>query len=139
MAMPRHLFARIGGFSTAFPLSAGEDRDFCDHWLHERLHMSYVPAAAVYHAHSLTLQKYFKQHFNYGRGAATYHQMRTKRGSGRFAIDSKFHLNARYWLIDPVLETRAWYRWLMPPLLVLSQVANLAGFFYERRRTNAAS
>jgi cellulose synthase/poly-beta-1,6-N-acetylglucosamine synthase-like glycosyltransferase len=133
MAMPRYLFQQVGGFSQAFPLSAGEDRDFCDQWLSHGLHMVYVPAAVILHAHQLTLHKFWRQHFNYGRGAVTYHRLREARGSGSFAIETNFHFNLRYWLIDPVRRTKAWYRWLMPALLVLSQVANLAGYLHQRR------
>lgn len=136
MAMPHRLFQQVGGFSREFPLSAGEDRDFCDKWLHHGLAMVYVPSAVMFHTHRLNLRKFWKQHFNYGRGAVTFHRLRAARGSGTFAIEAGFHFNLRYWLVKPVRQTDAWYRWLMPALLVLSQIANLCGFMYERRRVS---
>jgi glycosyltransferase involved in cell wall biosynthesis len=138
MTMPRSIFHRLGGFNTSFPLSAGEDRDFCDHWLYQGQRMTYVPMARLDHAHMLTLRKFWKQHFNYGRGAVTYHRLRALRGSGSFKIDPGFHFNLRHWFIQPVRQTRQWYRWFMPLLLIFSQFANLSGFIYERNRLRHA-
>jgi len=40
-ALPTNSFQKIGGFDTSFFLAAGEDREFCDRWLHLRIIFSF--------------------------------------------------------------------------------------------------
>ena len=47
-------FHKLGGFSTRFPLAAGEDYDFCHRWQQAGLKAVYAPEAIVDHAHHLT-------------------------------------------------------------------------------------
>lgn len=63
LALPADRFHALGGFDTTFPLAAGEDREFCDRWLHHGYEMIYAPEALVYYAHKLTLPKFWRQHF----------------------------------------------------------------------------
>jgi GT2 family glycosyltransferase len=131
LAVPAEQFRMLSGFDAAsFPF-ASEDRDFCDRWLQSGLQMVYAPEAVVYHAHDLTLGSFWRQHFEYGRGAFRFHRARARRGSGRFVRDLSFHLNL------PRLLRRSFPR-VDPPramslaaLLVIWQVANAAGFAYE--------
>jgi GT2 family glycosyltransferase len=80
IAMPRECFAELGGFDPAFPIAAGEDRDFCDRWLAEDWPMLRVPDAVVGHAHRLSLGRFLRQHFNYGRGGRVFRQVLGARG-----------------------------------------------------------
>src|SRR5207247_10297291 len=41
LAVTAERFRAIGGFDTSFPLPAGEDREFCDRWLHYGYEMTY--------------------------------------------------------------------------------------------------
>lgn len=129
MALPAHRFHMIGGFDTTFPRAAAEDRELCDRWLHHGYRMTYAPEVLVYHAHALTFRTFWWQHFNYGRGAFHFHQAHARRDQGSIRVEPlSFYLNLlRY----PFLQTRR-RRALWPAfLLVVTQVANAAGFFWE--------
>ncbi|MGF1492430.1 MAG: glycosyltransferase family 2 protein [Microcoleaceae cyanobacterium] len=130
-ALPNRQFHQIGSFDTTFPLAAGEDREFCDRWLYQNHQMSFVSSAEVYHAHYLTLRSFWRQHFNYGRGAFHFHQLRAQRGSGNVKVEPiLFYFKL---LTYPFSQTEAEQpRVLVTLLLFLSQVANVAGFFWEK-------
>jgi len=134
MAMPAEFFRRIGGFDRSFPKAAAEDRDFCDRWRYAGLKMAYTPDAIVNHAHPLTLWKFCRQHFNYGRGARHYHCLRAARGSGRMRDDIKMHAKLPSLLRGPLSELGIVSAAKVTCLLAVWQIANAAGFFYERLR-----
>ena len=124
LAVPAACFHRLGGFDTQF--TTAEDRDLCDRWLHRGYQMTYAPEAVVYHAHLLTLAAFWRQHFNYGRGAFRFHQVRARRGSGPFRPEFGFYLHClRVLSLKPHR-----YRATLPIFLVW-QIANTAGFFFE--------
>jgi glycosyltransferase involved in cell wall biosynthesis len=122
LAIPADRFSAIGGFDPTFRTS--EDRDLCDRWLHHGNQMIYAPEIIVYHAHPLTLRTFWRQHFNYGRGAFRFHRMCVQRGSQAATPEHQFYLNLLWY---PVLKK---YGHRLPTLLIW-QVANTAGFFYE--------
>jgi GT2 family glycosyltransferase len=131
-AMPADPFRLLGGFDTSFPLAAGEDREFCDRWLHHGYPMSYAPDVQIYHAHYLTLAKFWRQHFNYGRGAFCFHQLRAQRTTNRIKVEPlTFYFRL---LTFPFRQPSSQPALLLSGLMVLSQVANVAGFFWERSR-----
>lgn len=131
-AMPAGRFQTLNGFDTSFPLAAGEDREFCDRWLHHGDRMVYAPDAQVYHAHRLTLKTFWRQHFNYGRGAFCFHQVRAQRTQDRVRVEPiSFYFNL---LTYPFLHPSSQPPILLAVLLFLSQVANVAGFFRERTK-----
>lgn len=86
-AMPVDRFHALGGFDTSFPLAAGEDREFCDRWLSQGYTMLYASDVQIYHAHHLTLPKFWRQHFNYGRGAFCFHRTRAQRAHNRIKVE----------------------------------------------------
>ncbi|NJK38559.1 MAG: glycosyltransferase [Oscillatoriales cyanobacterium RM2_1_1] len=131
-ALPTESFHQIGKFDTSFPLAAGEDREFCDRWLHRGYSMVSVTDAQVYHAHHLTLLKFWRQHFNYGRGAFHFHQLRAKRGVGKIKVEplSFYFKLLGYPLQQPMQQSKL----LVSTLFLLSQVANISGFFWERNQ-----
>lgn len=129
-AMPTHRFHEIGGFDTSFPLAAGEDREFCDRWLQRGYAMIYAPEVQIYHAHILTLQKFWRQHFNYGRGAFCFHQIRAERVREGIKIEPfSFYFNL---ITYPFKHPASQPAVLLSVLMLLSQVANVLGFFSER-------
>jgi GT2 family glycosyltransferase len=129
-AMPTDRFRALGGFDTSFPLAAGEDREFCDRWLHQGYQMVYAPQAKVYHAHQLTFKTFWRQHFNYGRGAFCFHQVRAQRIHGHIRVESiSFYLSL---LTYPFIQPSSQPAILLAALLFLSQIANVVGFFRER-------
>jgi glycosyltransferase involved in cell wall biosynthesis len=129
-AMPAEQFRSLGGFNTSFPLAAGEDREFCDRWLHHGYQMHYASTVQIYHAHKLTLQSFWKQHFNYGRGAFCFHQVRAHRSKTKIKVEPfSFYLNLlRY----PFTQTAQHQAIQLTMLLFVSQVANVAGFFWAQ-------
>lgn len=131
IALNTDKFREIGGFDTHFTLAAGEDRDLCDRWSYNGYPLEYVPQAIVYHAHQLSLKTYWKQHFNYGRGAFCFHQARAHRKAEKIQIEpSQF-----YWqmFLFPAQQKRD-RPYHLASLLFLSQFATAAGFFWEKYR-----
>jgi glycosyltransferase involved in cell wall biosynthesis len=129
LALPADLFRAIEGFDTNFLYAAGEDREFCDRWLHHGYGMSYAPEVVVRHSHFLRFQTFCKQHFNYGRAALYFHQLRAKRGQRHIKVEPlRFYLNLlRY----PFLHSQPGKSILVAMLLLLSQAVNAAGFFWS--------
>jgi glycosyltransferase involved in cell wall biosynthesis len=126
LAVPTASFHRLGGFDARF--TTAEDRELCDRWLQRGYRMTYAPEAVVYHAHLLTLGAFWQQHFNYGRGAFRFHQVRAERGSGPFRPEFRFYLRC----LSSLREHRC--RALLPMFLVW-QLANTAGFLWEMKKS----
>lgn len=122
-------FRNLGGFDTTFPLAAGEDREFCDRWLHSGYRMVYAPEAEVYHSHDMTLSKFWKQQFNYGRGAFRFQQITANRGSQKLQ-QSSFYLNL---LTYPFSHPKSPHSvFSIAGLFFLSQVAIATGLLQEK-------
>ncbi len=122
-----------GGFDTSFALAAGEDRELCDRWRHLGHRIIYASEALVYHSHAMTLRKFWRQHFNYGCGAASFHQARGRRNLGDVKLEPlSFYLTLlRY----PLSQGDGRRAIAMTTLLILSQAANAAGFFLSQTRS----
>src|SRR5438128_7973645 len=94
LAVPAERFRAIGGFDTSFSLAAGEDREFCDRWLHYGYEMTYAPEVLVYHAHALSLRSFLRQQLRYGRGAYSFHRTRARRKQKGIRVEiPSFYLN----------------------------------------------
>lgn len=128
MAVDAESLVRVGGFDPAFRV-ASEDRDLCARWHESGRALVYAPDAQVAHAHHLTLTRFWKQHFRYGRGAWRYHQSLRKRGRGRFARDLGLHARFLRRAGSPLAQRGNTLA--IGALLIVWQVANLAGFVYE--------
>lgn len=133
-AVPRKLYEQLKGFDTSFPLAAGEDREFCDRWQQYGLPMIYAPAMQIHHSHTLTLASFWRQHFNYGRGAFCFHQLRSKRKQQDMQIEPITF----YWrlLTYPFYRRYGSQSLFLSGLFFLSQVANASGFFWEKRQAS---
>jgi GT2 family glycosyltransferase len=129
MAMPRELYERIGGLDVTWPM-CGEDRDFCARWRQEGRPMVYVPQAVVRHAHDLDLRRFWRQHFNYGRGARRFHKTCSQRGDSNWSGFERLSFYASL-LTAGFRYVEGSRALLAAPLLVLSQVANTAGYLRE--------
>lgn len=137
MAMPSNRFQAIGGFDTTFPSAAGEDRELCDRWLNHGFRMIYAPDVLVRHCHSLTGRNFWKQHFNYGRGAFFFQQARARNGYKRGKVEPlSFYLNL---IRAPFKLAKGVRAPLLAALLVLTQCANAAGYFAAAGRAGARS
>ncbi len=130
-AVPAAGFRELRGFDESFRTS--EDREICDRWLSKGLRLAYAPEAVVHHAHPLTLRTLWRQHFGYGRGAWRFHSARAARGHAPFKPDRDFYLKLLRAPASHAPKTRAAK---LTALLLWTQLANTAGFFYERRQSS---
>lgn len=125
MSVPSRLFHELGGFDESFPLAAGEDREFCHRWLDSGGAMVFAPDAIVAHRHSLTLSRFLRQHYNYGRGAARLRRVRKRRGQSRLRVEPLSFYSTL--VLYPVGQRGA--RALPDAaLMLLTQVANAVGY-----------
>jgi glycosyltransferase involved in cell wall biosynthesis len=129
LALPAIRFHAIGGFDATFTTS--EDRELCDRWRHHGYGMTYAPEVIVYHAHALTLHTFWRQHFNYGRGAFHFHEAQTKYNRAPIKVEPlSFYFDLlRY----PLAQASGWRALRLTALMAVTQTANAAGFFRERR------
>lgn len=129
LAVPTEGFREVGGFEAGFPLAAAEDRDFCDRWLEAGRSIRTVPEAIVAHHHRLTLSRFLRQHFGYGRGAFQFQQARAQRGVPTPLEPPGFYAGMFRYPFERKPTARAA---TTTALLFLTQAANAAGFFWER-------
>jgi GT2 family glycosyltransferase len=130
LAVRRQLLLSVGGFDESLPRAAAEDRELCDRWLHLGHRLAYAPEMIVHHAHDLTPRSFWQQHFNYGRGAHYYHSARAERRGAKLRVEPvrSYGNLLRY----PFTQTRGLRAWRLTTLLLLAQIANALGFFWER-------
>ena len=135
LAAPTARFREIGGFDATFPLPAAEDREMCLRWRQLGGRLAYAPEAVVHHSHPLTFRTFFRQHFNYGRGAFHLHALRARQLQERIRVEPlAFYLR----LVSAAFRSHPDRgAAMMTILLATSQVANAAGFFRERWGTAA--
>ena len=133
MAVEAARFRAIGSFDTGFVRAAGEDRELCDRWHSLGYPSRYVPEAVVYHSHPLTLRRFCRQHFNYGRAALRFHRLRAQRDRRGFRLEPPafYTQMLRY----PFTQGTGSTPWVHSALLGLSQVVNAAGTLRERLGT----
>jgi len=129
LAVSRRAFESLGGFDEGFPLAAGEDREFCDRCLHAGLELVDVEDAVVRHLHRMSLRRFLRQQFNYGRGALVYRRMRAERAGSRMRLEApSFYCNL---LRHPFRERTQPGPWKVALLLGASQGAIATGFLLE--------
>ena len=136
LAVPASRFHALGGFDRTFPAAAAEDRDLCDRWLHQGYAMSYAPDAVVCHAHPLALKAFWRQHFEYGRGAFAFHRARARRGGDRIRVEPlRFYVDLlRYSFVGD----RRGGAVTLAGLLALSQLATVGGFAWAWLQSRAS-
>ena len=132
LALPAEPFRALAGFDPTFPVPGGEDYELCNRWLSHGYRLRYAPEAVVYHWHLLNLRTFCRQHFHYGRGA--FHLRRT--GMSQRRERRRRQPLLFYRRLFPYVcaqgEGRQTPRLLT--LLLLAQVVNTAGFYWERHR-----
>ena len=129
-------FRDAGGFDETFPLAAGEDREFCERW--SRLGGQLVQAddAVVEHWHRLTVRRFLRQHFNYGRGAHFLQASRVRRDpSARPGLPKRESWRFYTGMIRfPFGRTSPARAVQLSALLALTQAAYITGYFFQRSR-----
>lgn len=129
IAMSKSGFDSLGGFDISFPLAAAEDRDFCDRW-GLQYPMVYNPQAQINHYHHLNMKSFWRQHFGYGRGAFCFHQLRAQREQQEIEVEPlSFYTDL---LTYPFKRDTKHPKVLISSLFLVSQVANVSGFFWEK-------
>jgi GT2 family glycosyltransferase len=128
-ALSAEAFQQIGGFDTTFSLAAGEDREFCFRWLNTGGRALYAPEVTVYHSHALTLGKFWRQQFNYGRGAFLFGEIVSKHGAKGKRQHPSFYLNL---LTYPFFHAAGIQKLLIAALFLVSQAGIAAGLFWEK-------
>ena len=129
LTFPAEHFRSIGGLDLTWSISGGEDRDLCERWVRHGYRMRYVPEVVIYHAHRLTFRTFFRQHYNYGRGAFRYHFVQSYPRKEKINMEPfGFYLRLPLFaLSQPRLKRPT----LIAVLLLVSQIATAAGFFSE--------
>jgi glycosyltransferase involved in cell wall biosynthesis len=132
LSLPTEIFRILGGFDTTFTLAAGEDRELCDRWLHHGYEMIYASEVQIYHAHQLTLASFWRQHFNYGRGAFYFQVCRSSRTNEKTEVNAvKFLFDLLTYPFKQNLQKFEQPAILVTLLLIVSQIAALAGLSRE--------
>jgi glycosyltransferase involved in cell wall biosynthesis len=125
LALSAEHFDELGGFDTSIPSGTAEDKEFCDRWRARGYEMAWVAGAVVRHAHNLTLWRFLRQHYNYGRGLLHFHLMRRRRGARRFVPEPlSFYVNL---VLYPLRNRARRQAWLFVLWLILSQLATGVG------------
>ena len=120
----------MASVDAAFSAGTAEDRELCERWLQSGRRIVYAPDLVVGHAHHLDFAGYFRQHFNYGRGARSYRRVCRERRWQARGRDAGWQLRAHNWLFYPFRtgQTRPMRRMLA---LLTWQVANGLGFLWQ--------
>jgi glycosyltransferase involved in cell wall biosynthesis len=128
LALPATLFRASGGFDAS--LTTSEDRELCDRWLRSGYRMVYAPDAVVHHAHRLTFRSFCRQHFNYGRGACRFYQIRARMRQQPARLEARAFYTGL--LQYPFSQARGSRALILATLLVVSQGASAAGLLWEK-------
>jgi GT2 family glycosyltransferase len=128
-AVSAELFRSLGGFDESFRLAGSEDRDLCDRWASAGHPLLIEPGAVVLHCHPLGVAGFLRKHFEYGRGAFRFRRAHGRRHADRIRLEPpRFYAGL---VVAPFRHGRGPRSALLAALLVLSQLANAAGFFVE--------
>ncbi len=136
LALSRDRFLDLGGFDTTFPLAAGEDRDLCRRWLQLGLPLQRAAAARIRHFHELTFVSFWRQHQNYGRGAARFHASPSD-STSRMPVSFYARLLFHPWSRRTKWATRR--RLVVTALVFVSQLAITSGLLREHWRATDGS
>ena len=130
LGLTREDFFDVGGFSTRYTHHFSEDRDFCDKWRYSKRGMKYLPDAIVRHSHSMGFICFWRQHFDYGRGARQFHLERKLRKQPVPRIEPlSFYTNM---LAHPYQAEKFIRATLIMLLIGLTQVAHTFGYLWQR-------
>ena len=129
-AVSAERFRQLEGFAREFPSAAAEDRDFCCRWLESGGRIRLARDALIDHEHPLGPVSFWRQHFNYGRGARIFHERRVRRTRAPVQLLPVGYYAAL--LAHPWRKLRGWPALRQSGLLAISQAANAAGYFFQR-------
>lgn len=130
LACSRDSFLEVGGFDESFPIAAGEDRELGVRWSRSGRPLHRAPAAVVDHHHDMGLGAFWRQHRNYGRGAAQYRDAVEASGESVDLMPPSFYATL---LAEPYRHESPWRATVLSALIGVSQIATAVGFVVERR------
>jgi GT2 family glycosyltransferase len=135
ITVPRTSYLELGGFDERFGRAFAEDRDFCDRCRAKGHKLVFAPEVILYHAHTLTLGSFWRQHWTYGRGTYIFHTSLGPHGRfERFPRGKALQLYVDL-LAAPFRARMGWRAWPLLALMVFSRVAYMAGFAYQQTRS----
>lgn len=131
IAIPKQGFFESGGFDVTTIRYTAEDTELCDRWLFQGRKLTYVDQARVYHSHELSLRSFWKQHFNYGRGAYYFRKACALRGDRKVKVQPwRFYRG----LIKYPYKEKVKNLYYVSFLIILSQVSYGLGYYWERTK-----
>jgi len=129
IAMPKEGFLESGEFDVTTLRATAEDRELCDRWLYQGRKLTYIDKAVVYHSHKLSFTTFWRQHFNYGRGAYYFRKVRAIRGQEKIKLEpASFYTG----LVGYPYKRKVENLYFTSFLMVLSQIANALGYYWEK-------
>ncbi len=129
MGLATDTFHAVGGFDPSFRTS--EDRDFCDRATNKDFQLFYEPSAVVYHFHHLTIHRFLRQHFAYGRGAFRFYRGHRCRSSGNSTLEISFYAATAGRILRSLKGLSVQEKCSLILLMILWQGANVSGFVLE--------
>jgi hypothetical protein len=132
LAIKAEHFREMGGFHEAFAVPGAEDRAICAWWISRGGQIVFAPELVVYHEHPMSFTKYYRQHFNYGRGASILHRLRTAGLPNDGRVEGLSWYTGLFTL--PITAGHRLQAPLLTSLLLMAQLASVAGFFSDRLR-----
>jgi glycosyltransferase involved in cell wall biosynthesis len=131
IAFPAAEFRDIGGLDTTWSIPGGEDRELCRRWRQHGLAMRFVPEMIIYHSHQLRFAAFFRQQFNYGRGAFVFHAGGPRSDEVGQRAGAGFYFGL---LLFPFSHFPFFRACHLSVLIFVSQLAILAGFLAQWRK-----
>jgi GT2 family glycosyltransferase len=129
IAVAADLYHEIGGFDANFRGSASEDRDLCDRWLRSGRRLAAAPRAVIVHCREMSARDFWRQHFQYGRGAYTYKVALRRRTGGAVPFEGwRFHAGMVTAPLRASIRPNALF---LTFLILASQVAVVLGYVCE--------
>ncbi len=130
LIIPRETFIGMHGFDVEFTDVGAEDRDLCDRLRQAGFQIVYSPEIVVRHFHAMNLGEFLRQHFKYGYRAGLFHEKRKARSKEKLRLEPpRFYMDL---ILFPFRRKRGKQALLICLLMILSQVANFAGFSGSR-------
>lgn len=129
LAFPTAALQAMGGFNSQFLTS--EDRELCRRWLQAGHALTKSPHAVILHSPKLNLARYWRKFRSYGAGAARFHGASAEQW-GKNSV--AFHFRVPALAVREMAARGLRRRPTLLALLVLWEVANLAGFIGEKWR-----
>lgn len=124
-------YDELGGFEDRLTYAA-EDSEFFDRARLHGLTLVYAPEALIYHAHDLDAASFVRQHFNYGRGAIEYRELRPDK-----QLPKRNYVRSYHWTFLRHLLRAGRRRPYVAALVLVQLVAYPAGIAYEDLRRRA--